>query len=218
MFSASLFASVVQGAIFIVGIITVLGQFGIAIAPLLTTLGLGGLAVAIALRDTLSNLFSGIHIVSSRQIRPGDFIKFDIGIEGEILDIKWRTTMIRNLQNTIVIVPNEKIAASSFTNYTMSAGDTLLPVTATLAWKGSYERLRAIAARAACEATAEFAGMAEIDRCYVDLTAVNETNLQITAYMPLSHVQDRYNAATAFLRRVYDDALAAGMGVAKESQ
>ena len=214
MFSASLFASVIQGAIIIVGILTVLSSFGIAIAPLLTTLGLGGLAVALALRDTLSNLFSGIHIVGSRQFRPGDYVKFDLNnIEGEIVDIKWRTTMIRDLQNNIIVVPNEKIASSIFVNYSATAGDIVVPINALVPWKGRTTDLEFIAMRAAHEATAEVAGLADTDKCYVELTAVNETNVQVTAYLPIGNIHNRPRAVSSFLARLFDGAQRANMGV-----
>lgn len=214
MFSASLFASVIQAAIIVVGILTVLSSFGIAIAPLLTTLGLGGLAVALALRDTLSNLFSGIHIVGSRQFRPGDYVKFDVNnIEGEIVDIKWRTTMIRDLQNNIIVVPNEKIAASIFVNYSATAGDIIVPINALVPWKGRSNELEFLAMRAAREATAEVAGLADTDKCYVELTAVNETNVQITAYLPIGTIHNRPRAVSAFLTRLNDSVHRANMGV-----
>ena len=59
--STSIFTNVTRILIFIVGILVILQSLGISIAPLLTALGVGGLAVALALQDTLSNLFAGIH-------------------------------------------------------------------------------------------------------------------------------------------------------------
>jgi small-conductance mechanosensitive channel len=191
IFSASLYANVVQGAVLVVGIITVLSSFGVSIAPLLTTLGLGGLAVAIALRDTLANLFSGVHIVASRQIRPGDSVKFDFGVEGEVSDIQWRSTTIRDAQNNTVIVPNEKVAGSVLVNYSLGSNDQLVPVSATVPWKGNYHELEAIASRASRGAA-------------VALTGVNEASLEVTAYLPVESAKDRAQAAAEFRRRLYD--------------
>ena len=55
-----------------------LSVMGVSITPLLTALGVGGLAVALALQDTLANLFAGIHILVEKSIRVGDFIKLEI--------------------------------------------------------------------------------------------------------------------------------------------
>jgi small-conductance mechanosensitive channel len=204
IFSASLYANVVQGAVLVVGIITVLGSFGVSIAPLLTTLGLGGLAVAIALRDTLANLFSGVHIVASRQIRPGDYVKFDFGVEGEVTDIQWRSTTIRDTQNSTVIVPNEKVAGSVLINYSLGSSDQLVPVTATVPWKGNFHELEAIASRASRGAA-------------IALTGVNEASLEVTAYLPVDNVQSRLQAAAEFRRRLYDAVRTASVGDRSET-
>ncbi|HET9392945.1 MAG TPA: mechanosensitive ion channel family protein [Candidatus Rubrimentiphilum sp.] len=199
MFSASLYANVVQGAVLVVGIVTVLSTFGVAIAPLLTTLGLGGLAVALALRDTLANLFSGVHIVASRQIRPGDFVKFDFGVEGEVTDIQWRSTTLLDAQKNPVVIPNEKVAGSVLINYSLGSPEQIMAVTVTVPWKGNYHELEALASRASRGAP-------------ITLTGVNEASLEVTAYLPVESVQTRASAAAEFRRRIYDAVRTANMG------
>ena len=56
-----------------VGGMIVLDNLGISLTPLLTTLGIGSLAVAIALQDTLGNLFSGLYIKADRPIEVGHY-------------------------------------------------------------------------------------------------------------------------------------------------
>lgn len=211
LFSVSLYSTLVQGAILVIGLLTVLSSMGIAIAPLLTTLGLGGLAVALALNDTLSNLFAGVQIVAARQLRIGDYVKFDFA-EGEVVDIHWHNTTIRDYENNLTIVPNSKINTSPFTNYSMCVSALMIPANAMLAWKGSIGDLRDIAERAAREAVTEVAGGVEAGNCRVLLTAVNETNVQITAMLPIGHIQNRMRAVSGFLRRLSDGAREAGMG------
>lgn len=99
------------------GLLMVLHGLGIPIAPLLTALGVGGLAVALALQDTLSNLFAGFYLTLARQMRVGDYVKLDSGQEGFIEDISWRATQVRMLANNIVFVPNKKLSEAIITNY-----------------------------------------------------------------------------------------------------
>lgn len=212
LFSASLYSSLAQGLILLIGLLTVLSSLGIAIAPLLTTLGLGGLAVALALNDTLTNLFAGVHIVAARQMRPGDYVRFDFGVEGEIIDIKWHNTTIRDPQNDVVVIPNSKVNASVFTNYSMTLTGLILPVTATLAWKGTFEDLHQLALDAAQAAVAQRTHVPERAKCEVHLSALNETNVQLTALLPLGGVESRQEATSAFLMKLYDAARAANMG------
>jgi len=103
--------------IFCLGILIILHKLEINIAPILATLGVGGLAVALALQDTLANVFAGFHIIAAKQIRIGDFVKLETGEEGYVTDISWRTTKVRMLPNNVVLVPNDKLAKAIVTNY-----------------------------------------------------------------------------------------------------
>jgi small-conductance mechanosensitive channel len=77
----------------------------------------GGLAVALALQDTLSNLFAGIHLLADKPIRVGDYVKVADTVEGHVVDIGWRSTRVRMLQNVVVTIPNKRVAESIITNY-----------------------------------------------------------------------------------------------------
>jgi len=111
--------SLAKVVVLILGILMILNSLGVSITPLLTTLGIGGLAVALALQDTLSNLFSGFYITMARNIRQGDFIKLESGEEGYVEDVGWRASVIRMLPNNMVIIPNSKLANSVITNYSL---------------------------------------------------------------------------------------------------
>jgi small-conductance mechanosensitive channel len=106
-----------QIAIAILGLVILLNQLGLQIAPILTALGVGGLAVALALQDTLGNLFAGFYIAVAGQIRVGDYIRLDSGQEGYVTDINWRNTSIRALANNLIIVPNSKLSQAIVTNF-----------------------------------------------------------------------------------------------------
>lgn len=107
---------ILKAAIFTIGFLIILSVLGISITPLITALGVGGLAVALALQDSLANLFAGVHILVERSIRVGDFIRLETGQEGYVDDITWRTTRVRMLPNNIVVIPNSKLAQSVVTN------------------------------------------------------------------------------------------------------
>jgi small-conductance mechanosensitive channel len=106
-----------QLTVLIIGALIILNQLRISITPILTALGVGGLAVALALQDTLSNLFAGFYVAVARQVRLGDYIKMDGGPEGYVSDISWRSTTIQTLGNNLVFVPNSKLAQAIVTNY-----------------------------------------------------------------------------------------------------
>jgi small-conductance mechanosensitive channel len=82
----------------------------------MTALGIGGLAAALALQDTLSNLFGGFHLLADQPVRIGDLIRLENGMEGVVEDIGWRSTRIRSLSKDLIVVPNAKLAQSILTN------------------------------------------------------------------------------------------------------
>lgn len=114
---ATLVTNLARITVLAIGILVILQTLGISIAPIITALGVGGLAVALALQDTLANLFAGVHILASRQLRPGDYVKLASGEEGYVVDVTWRQTTIRQLPNNIIIVPNKQLASTITTNY-----------------------------------------------------------------------------------------------------
>jgi small-conductance mechanosensitive channel len=109
--------NLVQIGVLILGIVLVLDHYNYNIKTILTALGIGGLAVALALQDTLSNLFAGFYVAVARQIRLGDYVKLNSGEEGYVTDIGWRSTSIRSLNSNMIIVPNAKLAQAIVTNY-----------------------------------------------------------------------------------------------------
>lgn len=113
-----LFRTAVRLTVLVIGGLVLLSSLGIAITPILTALGVGGLAVALALQDTLANLFAGIHLLADRPIRVGDYVRLSAeNVEGQVLDVGWRSTRIRMLQNNVVVVPNKRVAESVITNF-----------------------------------------------------------------------------------------------------
>jgi len=121
-----------------------LNYLGISITPIITALGVGGLAVALALKDTLANLFSGIHILMERAIKVGDFIRMDNGVEGFVEDITWRTTRIKTVQNNFIIVPNEKLVQSIVTNFDLNDKKVSVPIKISVSYDSDIDRVEQI--------------------------------------------------------------------------
>jgi len=114
--TSALSVGMVKAGVFLTGLLLIFSTLGISIAPILTALGVGGLAIALALKDTLENLFAGIYLLTDKTIRVGDFVRLDSGQEGTVSDIGWRTSKFRTSQNSTIIIPNSKIASSMVTN------------------------------------------------------------------------------------------------------
>ncbi|HEX2339217.1 MAG TPA: mechanosensitive ion channel family protein [Vicinamibacterales bacterium] len=125
-----------------VGMMAVLRRFGVDPTPALAGLGVGGIAVALAAQKTLENLVAGASLLFDQAVRVGDFMKMG-DIAGTIDHIGLRSTRIRTLDRTIVIVPNSQIANASLE--TISARDKFWfhPVVG-LRYETTPEQLRAV--------------------------------------------------------------------------
>ncbi|MDL2243239.1 mechanosensitive ion channel family protein [Bacteroidales bacterium OttesenSCG-928-J19] len=101
--------------VWIVGLVTALGNIGINISALLGTLGIGGIAFALAAQDTVKNIFGAFTIFADRSFSIGDTIRVD-GFEGVVLDVGVRSTRLRTFDKRLVTIPNYKIADASVVN------------------------------------------------------------------------------------------------------
>ena len=145
--------------VLVIGGLILLDVLGVKITPLLTALGVGGLAVALALQDSLSNLFAGVHLLADRPIRVGDYVKIAESIEGHVVDVGWRSTRVRTLGNNVVIVPNKRVAESVIVNYDMPERRMGLSVPVSVAYGSDPERVEALLVDEAKTAAAEVPGL-----------------------------------------------------------
>ena len=115
-----LISKIINVIIFLIALLIILDYFDLAISPLIATLGVGGLAVGLALQNTLTNFFSGLHILSDQPIKVGDFVELQgKSISGFVEDIGWRSIRIKTLSEKLIIIPNSIIAESVITNVSM---------------------------------------------------------------------------------------------------
>lgn len=155
--SGSIFVNLTRATIWVVGGLSLLSTLGVSVAPLVTALGVSGLAVGLALQPTLENVFSGIQLLASRQIQPGDFIRLETGEEGIVLDVTWRNTLVQQPTNDIAIVPNSVLARATVVNYS-TEGEFVLVVPVSVASAGDPDAVERIAMEVALEVLAECEG------------------------------------------------------------
>lgn len=107
----------VRGLIVGIGLLIFLDSIGISITPILASLGVGSLAVALALQDTLANLFAGVYMIADKPIEPGHLVRLPTGEEGCVTRVGWRSTWIRMFNNSMLVIPNSRLAGGAIINY-----------------------------------------------------------------------------------------------------
>lgn len=201
--SASIFANLTRAAVYLLGILIILDSLGISITPILTALGVGGLAVALALQDTLSNLFSGIHILVTRQIRPGDFIKLSTGEKGYITDITWRNTTLRELPNNLIVIPNSKLASAVVTNYYKPAKELAVLVQVGVSYDSDLKRVEKATVEVAKEVMNEVPGGVPDFEPFVRYHTFADSSVNFSVIMRGQEFTDQYLIAHEFIKRLH---------------
>ena len=195
---------VIKGVVIATGVLILLGTLGISITPLLTALGVGGLAVALALQDTLGNLFAGVHILMEKSIRIGDFVRLESGQEGYVADIGWRTTRVRLLPNNMVIIPNSKLAQSIVTNYCLPETRMSLLIPISVSYDSDPEKVEKILIEEAVMGAKEIPGMLSDPAPFVRfIPGFGDSSLDFTLICQVKEFVDQYLAQHEMRKRIF---------------
>lgn len=200
----TIFRSLAVAIIYILGFLVVLDYVGISIAPIITALGIGGLAVALALQDTLSNLFAGLSIMMSRKIRPGDYVRIDAEHEGRVTDIAWRYTTVRMLSDDMIVVPNKRLAEAIVTNFDLPGPDMSVLLQVGVAFDSDLERVEAVTREVAREVLASVpGGVGEFDP-FIRYNAFGESAIRFTVILRCRSFVDQFLVKHEFIKRLQE--------------
>ena len=147
--SSTIFVNLARISVWAIGLTMVLSAFGIKVSALVAALGVVGLAVSLGLQDTLANLFSGLQIVLSKIIEPGEQVRLSTGEEGTVVDVTWRQTTIENATGDLVIVPNQIIGRALLTNYSKPTPERTAQVTFSSPFGTDLDEVESVARQAA---------------------------------------------------------------------
>jgi MscS family membrane protein len=128
--------------VLIFGLLFWLNNIGVNITTVLAGLGVGGLAVALALQKPIEDMMGALTIFSQTPMRVGDLVRYG-DVLGSVEDIGLRTTRIRTLTNTVVSIPNARIAHVEVENLTYRTKIRFWP-TLRLRYDTSPERLKGV--------------------------------------------------------------------------
>lgn len=104
-------------ALLVLACVLVLNTIGLS--PQSLALVLGGLSVGIGfgLQDIANNIVSGLILLTSRQVKQGDLISVE-GTLGRVSEVTLRSTIVTNLDNVDLLVPNSKLLSGTVINWT----------------------------------------------------------------------------------------------------
>jgi small-conductance mechanosensitive channel len=202
--STSLVNNLVNLVIVVLGLFLVLQNLDIQITPLITALGIGGLAVALALQDTLSNLFAGVSIIVAGQVRKNDYIRLDTGQEGFVADVKARNTTIRTFPHrNLVVVPNGVLASTIVTNYSLPQRNLWISVPVGVAYDSDLERVEKVSIEVGKEVLEALDGRAPTADPLVRYEAFADSSINFNVLLPASRFTDQFLIRHEFIKRLH---------------
>ena len=125
------------GVASILSLIPALKQIGTSI---LASAGILAMAIGLASQEALSNFVGGIFIIIGKPFKIGDFIELDAGTAGTVIEITLRHTVIRNIENRMIIVPNSTINSSIITNSNLGDPTTCAFIEVGVAYSENLDR------------------------------------------------------------------------------
>ncbi|MEU0005362.1 mechanosensitive ion channel family protein [Streptomyces sp. NPDC006314] len=201
--SATIFVNITRVLVLAIGFLIVLQTLGISIAPLLTALGVGGLAVALALQDTLANLFAGVHILASKTVQPGDYIRLSSGEEGYVVDINWRQTTVRQLSNNLVVIPNGQLAKANMTNYTRPEQELTVLVQVGVSYDSDLEQVERVTAEVVTEVMTDVTGAVPDHEPAIRFHTFGDSRIGFTVILGVGEFSDQYRIKHEFIKRLH---------------
>ncbi len=185
--------------LYIIAILIVLSHFQVEITPMITALGVGGLAVGLALQNTLSNLFAGLHIISDRPVNVGDFIEVN-GTSGFVEDIGWRSTRLKTRQNNMIIIPNSKLAESTILNYHLQEEELSVSVECGVAYGSDLEKVEKTTFDVAKKIQKTVSGAVKDFEPTIRFHTFAESNINFTVSLRAKTFDDKYLLVHEFIK------------------
>lgn len=195
--SISLFKNFITILIIITGLLFSLHNVNVKVTALITGLGIASLPIALALQTTLANIFAGLQIILSKQLKIGDYIKLSSGEEGYVIDINWRNTIIRKLDNNVVIIPNSKLADSIITNYNLFSSYFYISVPISVNYNGDLDRLENIILKVAKESLNLYPK--------IILESFSSSTVNLNVFLEVKEFSEHQQIKNKFLREIYKE-------------
>ncbi len=202
--SSSIISKIARAIIYGLGLVLILQSVGISVAPILTAMGVGGLAVALALQDTLSNLFAGLQIIASGKINQNDFIRLDNGQEGFVEDISWRITTIKNASGQVIIVPNAKLSNMISTNYLLERKDFAFSVDISIDRNNDIKKVESVTKEVVHQTISQIKGGIMPEEPAVRFVRFGENSIELKVSMQVREYHQQGEATHQFIMNIQE--------------
>lgn len=191
-----------MGFLIFIGILFI--ALGFPIAPILTVIGGSSLGITFALREPLANVFSGLQIIASNKIRPGQYIRLSTGEEGFVTDIRWSDTYIRQFANNLIIVPNSVMITTMFTNYDQPEPELAVLFEVGVDYDSDLKHVEQVTTEVANEVMQEVTGGISTFETFIRYHTFADFSINFTVIMRAQGFGDSFLIKHEFVKRLHN--------------
>jgi len=202
--STSFFGNISKLLVVFIGLMVVIQFLGLSITPMLTAFGIGGIALALALNDTFSNMFAGLNVITSKEMKIGDYIMLETGEEGYVQDITWRNTTMKAITNNTIIVPNSKIASHIITNYHQDQKEMLVKLNVGVSYESDLKKVEMVTVDVAKEVTEKLTGADDSVEPYIRYNEFNDFSINFTVFLSVTEFIEQYKLKHEFIKKLHE--------------
>ena len=179
-------------------IITALANLGVPVNSFITVLGALGVAVGLSMKDSLSNVASGILILMFKPFRVNDLLTLKDGITATVIEIRVMYTILKKTDGCIVFIPNSIIANTEITNYS-STPIRRIEIRVNISYESDYKK--AISLLQNLYASNE--KILQDPKPVFGVSAFRDSSVEITA-MPWVKTEDYWNTYFELMANIKD--------------
>ncbi len=195
-----LITKIIDIFVYLIAILIILDHLNVEITALVASLGVGALAIGLALQSTLSNFFAGVHIITDKPIKVGDFIEIEGGLLGYVEDVGWRSTRIRTLLNTLVIVPNSKLAENIITNNSLPALEMSMVIQCGVSYKSDLEKVEKVTIDVAKKIQKNVSGAIKTFEPFIRYHTFGDSNINFSVILRVEKPVAKYVVKHEFIK------------------
>ncbi len=126
--------------VILIGFMVALSFLGFGLQNLVVILGAFGIGIGFGLQDIVNNFLSGLILLFERPIKVGDGVVID-GEYGTVTRIGLRSTIVENLDQAELIVPNAQMISQKVTNWTLSTRRIRIVIPVGVAYGSDLEKV-----------------------------------------------------------------------------
>ena len=202
--STTMFTNFVYIIVWGIGVMIILDSLNVAITPILTALGVGGLAISLALKETLSDIFSGLHILLSGKVQPGDFAQLDSGERGYITNITWRNTTMLERTNNIINIPNSRLSSAIIKNYDTRESSFSVRIQIGVSYDSNLEKVAKVTKEVADTVASNVEGCNKDSEPVIRFFEFGDSSINLKVYFKAEKYGDQHNIKDIFIRRLHE--------------